>query len=420
MRKGIYVLVALLLSVAAKTYFQAGSTHSQSFLVATASAQEVNPACVFPTTRPDPNDAKAVAETAWKIFVAANCPANNGEVWETWVEQLSLYPASGVAGVAGQQMVGKRLHGSPLAGVFMARMHHTTELAPNSECNPMQAKPLPPHVVKGATICEEVHINPAAQGFITGTGQMYQTRPPQTKAAQMKTDIEFPDAAVEVKVDWIPAASFQTPFTCTNPPTGVHVEMIDGTCYAMAGMHINSKLLKDWIWATFEPQNMVTNPWRCQIFGPCKDPWGSSPADSNGGAKGFTKPTADLTALMTQAGLPKEFLNYRLDGAQTTFTNPLDGTPNILSNSVIEGENVGMKKMTGECITCHSYSSIENNGIDGITKLPPGPVGPQYKIPAGWIARDFVWSLGLACPDVPKGGGLQTCTPSAGQEEMKH
>ena len=28
-----------------------------------------------------------------------------------------------------------------------------------------------------------------------------------------------------------------------------------------------------------------------------------------------------------------------------------------------------------------------------------GGVGPQHRAPAGSIARDFVWSLGLACPN---------------------
>lgn len=64
-------------------------------------------------------------------------------------------------------------------------------------------------------------------------------------------------------------------------------------------------------------------------------------------------------------------------------------------------------------------NSIKNDGTDGITPLgQSAPVGAQFP-PTGWIARDFVWSLGLACPQVPNGGGLQNCTTSPGQTGKK-
>jgi hypothetical protein len=115
---------------------------------------------------------------------------------------------------------------------------------------------------------------------------------------------------------------------------------------------------------------------------------------------------------MKAANLAPEFSNYRLDGAQIDFTTS-SGAPTYLGNSIIEGENVGMTYNTASCVTCHSVSSIKNNGTDGITVLASmtnSPVGPKYTVPAGSIARDFVWSMGLACP-VPAGTfGLQTCT----------
>ncbi len=409
MRKGTGVLVVVL-AVAAGTYFLLGGIYHQSPLVEVASAAPGNSgACTFPTA-----PAATPEQTAWEIFVAANCPTGNNKlVWETWVEQLQLYPQNGQAGAGLVQGV-RRLHGSPLALARRGKVGGPAELTPNNECNSMGRKPPTPPMIATPTICEEVHLNPAAAQFITNAG--YQTRPPQTQAAKQGTNIQFPPDAIEVKVDWIPATDLQTPFTCTNPPTGVHTEVIDGTCYAIAGMHIESKLLPNWLWATFEPQSMTTNPWRCEIFGPCNDPWGSNPAMSNGGASGFTQPTAALAALMQQAGLPPEFLNYRLDGVQTDFANP-NGKPTLLGNSIIEGENVGMPNDSASCITCHSVSSTKNNGMDGIYLLAHtlgNPVGPEYKIPTDWIRRDFVWSMGLACPDIkgPPPEGLQTCTNS--------
>jgi len=274
----------------------------------------------------------------------------------------------------------------------------------------------PPNVKPGAIICEEARPSPESQQFVLSNG--YQVRPGQTKAAKNGVDIQFPANGIEVKVDWVPGTDFNPPFTCSNPPKGVHVESIKGkngvVCYAMAGMHISSKLLKNWLWATFEPQNMTTNPLRCITFGACKDPWGSTPPVSNGGASGFTSQNPPLSGLMKQANLAPEFFNYRLDGAQTEFMNP-NGSPSYLGNSVIEGENVGLQANQASCITCHSYSSIKDNGRDGITILPKGPVGPEYQVPSGWIARDFAWSMGLACP----GKGLQTCTGPEKAMKMK-
>jgi hypothetical protein len=389
-------LAVLGLAVGASLLWMHGNGGPQKALAAApkGSAAAANP-CSFPTAIEG-----SPAQTAWRLFVAANCPANAKQVvWETWIEQQSLYPASGRANLKGGKA--KRLHGSPLFHARMARKAGlTAELTPSSECNPMGGPPS--NVVPGATICEEARLNPSAAAFVKGKG--YQVRAGQTKAAQSGTDIQFPAPAVEVKVDWIPGTDFNPPFTCANPPKGVHVESIDGVCYAMAGMHISSKLLPDWLWATFEPQSLQTNLNRCITFGDCVDPWGSVPPVSKGGAGGFTQLSPGLAALMKAAKLAPEFLNYRMDGVQTEFGTAQN--PTLLGNSVIEGYNVGMTAGTASCITCHSVSSIKNDGTDGIA-LINDQVGPKLVPPAGYIARDFVWSLALACP-----GGIQKCASS--------
>jgi len=367
-------------------------------------------ACTFPTAV-----SPTLEETAWRLFVAANCPTKrNKVVWEDWVEQLQLYPATGVIGGVASAANPKRLHGSPLARAVIGRLSGPRALlAPATECQQMQASNAPPNVTPTATVCEEARLNPDAAAFVTTN--KYQVRPGQTAAAQKGIDIEFPRPAIEVKVDWIPATDFNPPFTCSNPPVGVHVEMIDGACYAMAGMHISSKLLKNWVWATFEPQSMLTNPLRCITFGDCNDPWGSIPAKSSGGSSGFTSQSPAIQYLMKQANLASEFSNYRLDGVQVDFTTA-NAAPTLLGNSIIEGENAGLKRDQASCITCHSVSSIKNDGTDAfgavfinlVSDPSTIPKGAQYNIPTGWIARDFVWSLAFGCPD-PTKSGEQPC-----------
>jgi hypothetical protein len=394
MRRLVLSAIALMLFCAI-SYFNVGIGSGIIALLSPTSASAQSSACAFPTA-----PAATVEETAWRLFVAANCPGSGTKVvWENWVEQSQLYPASTGGVAALNARPAKRLHGSPLARALSAQARGLRALlTPSSDCGTMRGPPS--NVIRNAIICEEARLNPDAATFVTSNN--YQVRSGQTKAAQNGTDIEFPKAAIEVKVDWIPGTDFKPAFTCSNPPKDVHVEEIDGTCYAMAGMHISSKLVNNWVWATFEPQSMLTNPLRCITFGSCNDPWGSNPATSNGGANGFTQLTPALQDLMTQANLAPEFLNYRLDGVQTDFTTA-NGAPTLLGNSVIEGENVGMKKNTASCITCHSESAIQKNGTDNIRNIKD-LVGPQFKVPPGWIARDFVWSMALACP-----GGIQSC-----------
>jgi hypothetical protein len=161
--------------------------------------------------------------------------------------------------------------------------------------------------------------------------------------------------------------------------------------------------LNQWIWATFEPQNTTTNPFRCQVLG-CVDRFGSIPATTTGAS---TKLSPKLAALMAAANLAPEWKNYRLDGVQSGFFQP-----ELLGNSIIEGENVGMPLSQSSCITCHAVSSIKSDGTDGITlltSLTSNPVGLPKPLPSpASIRRDFVWSMFLACP----GSVAQKCAPA--------
>lgn len=361
--------VAILLSLS-MAMAPGGAAHGAA--ASETAVQGGNPACTPPSAM-----ASTPEETAWRLWVAATCAASATQVtWETWVEQATLFPASGAAAAP----TAKRFHESPLARARRARQPGATASVTPSECGV---------ATSGRTICEEVRINPASQAYVTSAGLT--TRSGQAKQAASGRPFVFPAPSVEIKADWIQLAS------CSNPPQGVRVENVGGTCYALAGMHLSSKLLDKWLWATFEAQNLTTNPQRCVVLG-CNDPWGSSPATSRGGANGMTKLTPALAALMAQAKLSPEWTNYRLDGVQTDYLDA-NGKPTILGNSIIEGENAGVPLTSSSCITCHAVSSIKADGTDGATLLTSDPVGNPTPLPAGFVSRDFAWSLGLACPN---------------------
>jgi hypothetical protein len=346
-------------------------------------------------------------ETAWQIWVAATCPVNGDQypftVWENWIEQSRLFPTDPSKGLkvpnAGSSTAEHIVHASPLTLALDPGL--TTSVpsgllgSPNPNCN--KAKNPPPGQ-PGLIICEEVRLNGAAEDYIAGTNLWNRTS--QAHAAANGDDIQFPRPAAEVKVDWTLLNSIIPGADCNNPNSlpseftthPVHLEMINGNCYAMTGIHVMSKLIDKWIWATFEPQNSITNPNRCKDLG-CLDPFGSRPAKSNGRD---TRLSQKLEQLMYAANLAPEWKNYRLDGVQTDYFSP-----KLLSNSIIEGENGGIPANQASCITCHALSSVKSDGTDGITLLNPNarPVGFPLPLPSkDWIRRDFVWSLLLACP----------------------
>lgn len=366
-----------------------------------ANQQQLNP-CVAPT-----QISFDISQTAWQLWVAATCPVNSGQypyvVWENWIEQAQMYPPNPALGltVPNAQAAAtsglRLLHGSPLTllknpllNTVLPGLLGGADEACNKAATPPASQP-------NLVICEEVRLNGASEDYIAGTNLW--NRGGQAAAALNNANIQFGQPSVEIKADWIELSSIG--LSCNSPPAGVHVEMINGNCFGLAGMHLISKLLNNWIWATFEPQNPLTNPSRCQVLG-CTDPFGSNPKVTHGNP---TALTPQLKALMTAANLGPEWFNYRLDGVQTGFLQP-----KLLGNSIIEGENAGVPLTQSSCITCHSVSSVKNDGTDGLTLLNSNPVGKPTPLPSSaWILRDFVWSLSMACPNSPL-SPPQACT----------
>ncbi|MCI0737216.1 MAG: hypothetical protein L0Y50_13260 [Beijerinckiaceae bacterium] len=348
-----------------------------------------------------------ISEVAWQLWVAATCPVNQNQypfvVWENWIEQAQMYPGDPANGLvvpnaqAASTNLPHLLHHSPLT---LAKNPSLATVVPgllggaDQNCNKAHT---PPARQPNLIICEEVRLNGAAEDYVAGTNLW--NRPGQADAAASHANIQFPRPSVEIKADWILLSSIG--LRCNSLPPGftrsVHVETIHGNCFALAGMHLISKLLDKWIWATFEPQNSITNPNRCKVLG-CKDHFGSNPALTHGAA---TALTPKLAALMDAANLAPEWYNYRLDGVQIGFFQP-----KLLGSSIIEAENAGVPLTQASCISCHAVSSVKSDGTDGITLLNTNPVGTPVPLPSSaWIRRDFVWSLSEACPGSP----FQTC-----------
>jgi hypothetical protein len=262
---------------------------------------------------------------------------------------------------------------------------------------------LPTNLSASPEFCEEVTINPAEEAYARQNGLL--TSAGQGTFLSAGKTVDFPSNAVEVKADWVPASSFQgVTFDCSKPSSSVYLEMIDGTCYALAAIHISSKLYPNWLWSTFEPQDPRTNPNRCKpdLYSACNDPWGSSPATSTGAP---TQPTPALAALFRTAGaaLDPSFQNYRLVGVQSEFTDPV-ASNGVLGNSFVEF-NANVAAGQASCITCHNAAlyDVDNapRGVNPNGQPFPGQplVGPPAPPPSpSWKPLDFSWFLGFGVP----------------------
>lgn len=426
MKRTIFLSTAILLSTAVTSTLTFQSGHGPSLRTVFASAGDSQPSEAdrdedrsgehreSPCSAPS-RVGESIEETAWRLWVSATCPVNNTEypfvVWENWIEQAQLYPLNPATvlkvpnSLAAASTQPRLLHASPLT---LVKNPGLTTIVPgllggaDQNCN---AASTPPPDQKKLVLCEEVRENGSTEDYIAGTNIW--NRRGQKQLAASHADIQFPRASVEIKADWIQLSSIG--LSCTSLPTGfresIHVEMVNGNCFALAGMHLISKLTNKWIWATFEPQNLTTNPNRCKALG-CTDFFGSKPSRTEGA---FTGLTPRLERLMTAAHLAPEWKNYRLDGVQIRFTDE-DWKPTLLGNSIIEGENAGVPLKESSCISCHAVSSVKSDGTDGIKFLSAvNPVGEPEPLPSReWIRRDFVWSLFEACPP---GASFQTCTP---------
>ncbi|WP_050032574.1 hypothetical protein [Bradyrhizobium sp. LTSP857] len=257
--------------------------------------------------------------------------------------------------------------------------------------------------------------------------------------------LSFPADAIEVKANWFPVLDPQDPtksgipgYTGSPADAGkfYHVNTAAGKQYALVSMHLISKMVPNWTWATFEHRN---NPGRCEYIG-CHDSFGSThasvapdttipdPSDpSYQNPANNPKPypvcthTPALASLFKEAQLDPAFQLYCLKGSQTDFTDAT-GMAIRLGNSITE-ETFDFQS---SCMTCHSRAAFGADGsattiagFDNTTGAPLGPVHGEWywttqiggpwgpaalpvvaagQIPAAFSA-DFVWSIPFCAVD---------------------
>jgi hypothetical protein len=190
---------------------------------------------------------------------------------------------------------------------------------------------------------EEVRLNRAAFDYVRDN-QLYSIEGQQWFFYN-RQPVSFPMGAIEVKAIWRPIEEedkVRYQWTAMkDPKTGRKLN------YGLTALHITSKVLPKWFWATFEH---VDNPYRAGIH---DEGWLNPSRDSVACPPGF------LDCNRAPAGFGLEatrWANYRLRGTQVDYVDA-DGSPVILANSEIE---TGLQQ-SASCMSCHARATIGPN-----------------------------------------------------------
>lgn len=343
----------------------------------------------------------------------------NNALWETWADDLFTFPSSPDPANP-PEWKNRNQQGKKLTPILQQLLRETQTVS--------EQKKLSAQVSVGGT--EEVRRNQSAFDFLISNHLWYVEG--QACAFKKGVDqdgfpsgrrIDFKSDAIEVKAVWT---------TITEGDKSKYHWNYDaqGNLFGLTGLHIISKTIPNWTWATFE---WVGNPGRCDWMG-CHDSFGVTPANvAPNGSPGRQYPAGTLTAgllqAFTDAGYSGEWLaewqNYRLKGSQIDFTDTT-GKPTLLGNSIIED---GFAQ-TSSCMSCHANASVDANGnnnpsigfaADLDRQSRNGPLDPgwfydlntwsrsrgSYKLK--YYPLDFIWAIFNAQP-VAQGKPIPPCT----------
>ena len=299
----------------------------------------------------EPYDPVAAAtssdEYAWRIFVALNWPADTRArtadtavpfgadqptVWETWQSTGDVYLANGAD-------PGPWAPGAEVRSADPERRFETFSLKDLRNVRHVVGGVMVPFVDSIATArrLTEIRMNRASFEFIRSR-RLY-SREGQIQDYASGDAVSFPYGAKEVKAKWRPISQSERSRYHTTLVT-----LADGTqrLYGLTALHIASKDLPNWLWATFEH---VDNPKL-----PDNEGWQLPSRDSFA----CRQEAAECNRPPSGIGLEGTVWQYyRLRGTLTRYTDS-EGRPQLLANSELEA---GMQR-TSSCITCHSRSTI--------------------------------------------------------------
>ena len=378
----------------------------------------VLPNYCFAQTDPNPamNDPDKLA---WSLFLSViadtKSTGNNNALFETWASDGDTFRSNPVWPVNPSPLS----FGPRALGLVLQEAH--------------SGGPFKSLVVPGGAETEETRRNKSDFDFIVQNNLYRVSGLKAAYAAEKK--LAFPIDSLEIKANWVEIGQLNKFNGFAGTPADAaklyHVNSAAGKEYALVAIHVISKLVPNWTWATFEHKD---NPGRCDVIG-CKDLFGAqqslvapvSTTESKTHYADCTK-TPALAGLFALAKIDQAFLNYCLKGSQTDFTD-VTGLASRLGNSVTENGFVNQ----ASCMTCHGRAAFDGTGkmtafagFDPISinlpltqntgKAPVGPINASWYWVAGGppsypmladesdlrriaLPSDFVWSIPFCAID---------------------
>lgn len=297
---------------------------------------------------------------AWMTWAEINAPdANGNPSWTAWATDASTFPP---------QPQPDRCDGdapNPAhCPTFGPMGSNVTYERPSKRAEPLHTREARQRALDilasgelpkdlGAAAYETVHRNRASFDYIVDNDLWYQ----EGMAARFRDNlqVDFPVDAIELKTNWFDLSKLED---ADRVRDRFYTVETDSATWALVAMHVTTKDLPNWFWATFEH---VDNPGRCDFIG-CHDSYGQTPADIAPHATlDETYPAGELTPYLEStilADVPGALGQYyRLKGTQVDFTLK-SGEPTLLGNSVTEHGFV----QTSSCMTCHARASFDWQG----------------------------------------------------------
>jgi hypothetical protein len=375
-------------------------------------------ACAQGTPEPwrQPQDTTAaVFDTdryAWRLFVALSWPANaaakeadpakafgspGSVVWETW---RSIYEAAPDTVFPPNGADPGPWLGGPV--VVAARTERQFEPIPRKELAFLAAQQIQrrpgqgPVVVFDAAVGggNEIRMNQAAYEFIR-QNKLYNVQGQIAQFASGKANLKFPLDAKEIKAQWRKIRE-------SDKPRYHWAEVTRNTgakeIWGLTALHIITKDLPNWLWATFEHvDNKQPGPLDGGFF---NVGWLTRSVDR------FACPAPPHDCEQAPQGIGLQgtkWENYRLRGTQIDFIDSM-GVPTLLGNSQIEASF----QKNSSCINCHARAAINRDATTDPGFFPPVLGSPNPDLFRDPITRqrtfmqlDFVWSLRRASAATP-------------------
>ncbi|MCK1564304.1 hypothetical protein IVB08_10070 [Bradyrhizobium sp. 173] len=342
---------------------------------------------------------------AWRLFVAVNWPANVKQkapdsarkfgdaaagpvVWETWRSANNnavdtAYPMDGSD--PGSWLDKETPADKPIASLDRGALQQQVLLESLRQSN----TPLPAFeedlakALENEDIVNETRLNQATFEFVRSK-KLYNLDEQIKLFTDRVQTIDFPLAAKEVKAQW-------REISVNDEPRYHWVKSDNGKIYGLTALHITTKDLPKWLWATFEHiDNKIPESQGGRKF---NVGWNLKSVDR------FACPQAphDCEKAPTGIGLEgTKWSNYRLRGTQIDFVDSR-GNITLLANSQPEG---GFQN-TSSCITCHARATIGAASRLSVFRCQ-GQSSKGMPIPT-WFTDasnnlkftqlDFVWSL---------------------------